>query len=147
MVVAAAGARITAKSVRLAEEHWSGRPTTSSTDFPVDFDRAVFRPQKCGTKTYLNLGHMSLWRLMGAEWTSPYSVPLMVLQTLVGQWDPAWKSPRLLGNAFYGGKRRLGTQLPRVDGVGRDHSSRLNLRTALRVHFFGQLPLVHDTLL
>ena len=23
----------------------------------------------------------------GAEWTSPYSVPLMVLQTLVGQWD------------------------------------------------------------
>ena len=33
MVVAAAGALDHGEVVRLAEEHWSGRPTTSSTDF------------------------------------------------------------------------------------------------------------------
>ena len=54
MVVAAAGALDHEEVVRLAEEHWSGRPTTSSTDFPVDFDRAVFTPTEVRNEPWLN---------------------------------------------------------------------------------------------
>ena len=87
MVVAAAGALDHEEVVRLAEEHWSGRPTTSSTDFPVDFDRAVFTPTEVRNEDLSEpRAHVAL-AFDGAEWTSPYSVPLMVLQTLVGQWD------------------------------------------------------------
>ena len=79
MVVAAAGALDHEEVVRLAEEHWSGRPTTSSTDFPVDFDRAVFTPTEVRNEDLSEpRAHVAL-AFDGAEWTSPYSVPLMVL--------------------------------------------------------------------
>merc|ERR1719326_2366750 len=83
MVVAAAGALDHGEVVRLAEEHWSGRPTTSSTDFPVDFDWAVFTPTEVRNEDLSEpRAHVAL-AFDGAEWTSPYSVPLMVLQTPV----------------------------------------------------------------
>jgi processing peptidase subunit beta len=87
MVVAAAGALDHAEVVELAAEHWSARPTSSQTDFPVDFDRAVFTPTEVRQQDLSEpRAHVAI-AFAGAEWTSPYSVPLMVLQTLVGQWD------------------------------------------------------------
>jgi len=87
MVVAAAGALDHSEVVTLAEKHWSGRPRTSKTDFPVDFDPAVFTPTELRREDKQEpRAHVAI-SFAGAEWTSPYSVPLMVLQTIVGQWD------------------------------------------------------------
>jgi len=87
MVVAAAGAVDHGEIVDLAEKEWSARPRESITDFPTDFDAAVFTPTEVrrfdGAEPR---AHVAL-AYAGAHWTSPYSVPLMVLQTLVGQWD------------------------------------------------------------
>ena len=87
MVVAAAGNLDHARVVDLAVEHWSGRPRESQTTFPVDFDAAKFTANEVRRSDPEEpRAHVAL-AFAGAEWTSKYSVPLMVLQTLVGQWD------------------------------------------------------------
>ena len=67
--------------------YWSGRPRESVTDFPVDFDAARFTPTEVRRLDEAEpRAHVAVaWA--GSEWTSAYAVPLMVLQTLVGQWD------------------------------------------------------------
>mmetsp|Transcript_3906 Transcript_3906/g.11777 ORF Transcript_3906/g.11777 Transcript_3906/m.11777 type:complete len:370 (+) Transcript_3906:1139-2248(+) len=87
MVVAAAGALDHGEVVELADRYWSGRPRESVTDFPVDFDAARFTPTEVRRLDEAEpRAHVAVaWA--GSEWTSAYAVPLMVLQTLVGQWD------------------------------------------------------------
>lgn len=87
MVVAAAGNLDHGAVVDLASEHWGARPRSSQTTFPADFDAAVFTPTEVRRPDADEpRAHVAL-AFSGASWTSKYAVPLMVLQTLLGQWD------------------------------------------------------------
>jgi len=86
-VIVAAGAVDHDEIVALSEKYWSNLPEASRTDFAVDFEPAKFTPEEvrlpdeAEPRTHIGIA------FDGASWTSEYSVPLMVLQTLVGQWD------------------------------------------------------------
>ncbi|KAH8058186.1 hypothetical protein JL722_6037 [Aureococcus anophagefferens] len=106
-MVAAAGNLDHGAVVDLASEHWGARPRSSQTTFPADFDAAVFTPTEVRRPDADEpRAHVAL-AFSGASWTSKYAVPLMVLQTLLGQWDrlnPA-AAPAAPGGAFRGVRR------------------------------------------
>jgi len=88
MLVAAAGAVDHDEITALAEEYFGQQPASSTTNFAVDFDPAVFAAGEVRHPDAANepRAHVAL-AFDGAHWTSPYSLPLMVLQTMLGQWD------------------------------------------------------------
>lgn len=87
MVVVAAGAVDHEEIVGLSAERFSHLPRISQTDFPVNFDAACFTPTQVREPNETEpLAHVAL-AFDGAHWTSEYSMPLMVLQTMLGQWD------------------------------------------------------------
>lgn len=88
MVVAAAGNVDHAELHALSEKHWGHQHSAPLTDFPVDFDAAVFTPSE---KLHHRLGnepdaHVALG-FRGTSWTDERAFHLMVLQTLLGTWD------------------------------------------------------------
>ena len=88
-VVVAAGNVDHEEIVRLSEKHWSGLPRESRTAFATDFDPAKFTPTcvlQQASEAEEPRAHVAI-AFEGSSWTDPFSVPLMVLQTIVGQWD------------------------------------------------------------
>lgn len=87
MVVAAAGQLDHSEIVDLSAKYWSAQPRESRTNFAVDFDAAHFTPTEVRQRDDTEpRAHVAI-AFDGADWTSEYSVPLMVLQTMLGQWD------------------------------------------------------------
>ncbi|KAH8052436.1 hypothetical protein JL720_14913 [Aureococcus anophagefferens] len=84
MVVAAAGNLDHGAVVDLASEHWGARPRSSQTTFPRTSTRPSSRRRVGGPRRRAARASLAF---SGASWTSKYAVPLMVLQTLLGQWD------------------------------------------------------------
>lgn len=87
MVVAAAGALEHKDIVDLSGTYFSKQPRESQTDFAVDFDSARFTPTEMRVfESTEPLAHVCV-AYAGANWTSEFSMPLMVLQTMIGHWD------------------------------------------------------------
>jgi len=89
MLVVAAGAVDHAEIVDLSSEFFGRVPRESQTNFAVDFDPATFTPTEVRLPSSPEeepRAHVAL-AYSGANWTSEYSTPVMVLQHMLGQWD------------------------------------------------------------
>eukprot|EP00633_Aureoumbra_lagunensis_P005309 CAMPEP_0197320132 /NCGR_PEP_ID=MMETSP0891-20130614/57821_1 /TAXON_ID=44058 ORGANISM="Aureoumbra lagunensis, Strain CCMP1510" /NCGR_SAMPLE_ID=MMETSP0891 /ASSEMBLY_ACC=CAM_ASM_000534 /LENGTH=491 /DNA_ID=CAMNT_0042811369 /DNA_START=55 /DNA_END=1530 /DNA_ORIENTATION=+ len=87
MVIAAAGALDHDYIVHLSQKFFGSYPKESRTDFPVDFDQAQFTPTENRIIDHNEpQAHIAL-AYEGAHWTSAFSVPLMILQTMIGYYD------------------------------------------------------------
>ena len=62
-------------------------PKEAPANVVVPDDKAVFRGADIRTRDdSMPLAHVAL-AVEGAEWTSPYAFPLMIMQTMLGSWD------------------------------------------------------------
>lgn len=87
VVVAGAGAVDHEQLVSLADTHLGSLPKEAPANTTVPDDRAIFRGADIRTRDdTMPLAHVAL-SVEGAEWTSPYAFPLMVMQTMLGSWD------------------------------------------------------------
>lgn len=89
MVVAAAGNVDHEEICSLSEKYWSHVPRFSQTDFAVDFDTAKYTPTEIRVQTNSveePLAHVAI-AYEGATWTDEASIPLMIVQTMIGQWN------------------------------------------------------------
>ena len=98
MVIAAAGG-VDHDALVKAAEHFSKLPPTGvSTDELVKQEPAIFT----GSEVRLRdpdqpLVHMAI-AFQGASWTDPDSIPLMVMQTMLGSWDKNSSAGRNMGS-------------------------------------------------
>ncbi|KAJ8610112.1 hypothetical protein CTAYLR_007090 [Chrysophaeum taylorii] len=87
MVVCAAGVVDHDRLVDLSAKHFADQPRVPRTTFAVDFDAAKFTPTEVRLPDANEpKAHVAI-AYDGAKWTSEYSMPLLVLQTMLGQWD------------------------------------------------------------
>ena len=87
MVLAGAGAVDQASLTKLAEQHFGGLPSAPADGLAVPDDKAHFVGSDLRIKDDdVPAAHIAV-AFESAGWTSPHSFPLMVMQTLIGQWD------------------------------------------------------------
>jgi len=87
MVIAGAGAIDHDELCAIAGEHFGGLPTTPTDSLEVAMDPAVFTGSDIRVKFDSDsTAHIAL-AFEGASWTSEYSFPLMLMQTMLGYYD------------------------------------------------------------
>ena len=87
MVVCGAGAVDHAELVELAKQYWGQLPVEPRTSYPTNFDAAVFSGgEKRQFDNTVNEAHISV-AFEGTSWTSPEAFPLMLIQSILGNWD------------------------------------------------------------
>lgn len=91
-VIAAAGAVDHKQLVDLTQKHFGGLPSSSSAvgkELSTQFAPAIFTGSDKRIR-YDSMGeaHIAL-AFQGASWTSEYSFPLMLMQTILGSWNRA----------------------------------------------------------
>lgn len=93
-VIAAAGAVDHKQLTDLTQQHFGGLATSSKDVATSHFEPAVFTGSDKRIR-YDSMGeaHVAL-AFQGASWTSEYSFPLMLMQTLLGSWDRSSASGR-----------------------------------------------------
>ena len=88
-VIAGAGAVDHKQLVELTEKHFGKIPQAPKTGSPTFMEPAVFTgSDKRIRYDSMKEAHVAL-AFQGASWTSEYSFPLMVIQTMLGSWDRA----------------------------------------------------------
>lgn len=87
-VIAAAGAVDHKQLVDLTEKHFGSLPTTpQGSTASKSFEPAIFTgSDKRIRYDSMSEAHVAL-AFQGASWTSEYSFPLMLIQTILGSWD------------------------------------------------------------
>jgi len=87
MVIAGAGAIDHGELCALAGDHFGGLPTTPKGSVEIAMDPAVFTGSDIRVKFDSdNTAHVAI-AFEGASWTSEYSFPLMLMQTMLGFYD------------------------------------------------------------
>lgn len=86
-VIAAAGAVDHKQLVDLTEKHFGSLPTQPQGNASRSFEPAIFTgSDKRIRYDSMSEAHIAL-AFQGASWTSEYSFPLMLIQTILGSWD------------------------------------------------------------
>lgn len=86
-VIAGAGAVDHKQLVELTEKHFGKLPTQPQGSAARSFEPAIFTGSDKRIRfDSMNEAHVAL-AFQGASWTSEYSFPLMLMQTILGSWD------------------------------------------------------------
>ena len=86
-VVAGAGAVDHKQLTELTEKHFGGLPTASKGGLSIAMEPAIFTGSDKRIRfDSMNEAHIAL-AFQGASWTSPFALPLMLMQTILGSWD------------------------------------------------------------
>jgi len=101
-VIAAAGAVDHQQLTDLTSTYFGGLATNPPGSLALKYEPAVFTGSDKRIR-YDSMGeaHIAL-AFQGASWTSEYSFPLMVMQTLLGSWDRASAAGRNIGSKMAG---------------------------------------------
>jgi len=87
MVVAGAGAIDHTQLTDLSEQYFGGLPTTPKDGLVVPEDKAIYTGSDVRVKNdSLGEAHVAI-AFESAGWTDPKAFPLMIMQTLLGNWD------------------------------------------------------------
>jgi len=97
-VIAGAGAVDHKQLTDLTQKHFGGLASTSKVAAASTFEPAIFTGSDKRIR-YDSMGeaHIAL-AFQGASWTSEYSFPLMIMQTLLGSYDRASPAGRNIGS-------------------------------------------------
>jgi processing peptidase subunit beta len=86
-VIAGAGAVDHKQLTELTEKHFGSLPSAPKSSVSVAMEPAIFTGSDKRIRfDSMGEAHVAL-AFQGASWTSPFAVPLMLLQTILGSWD------------------------------------------------------------
>ena len=86
-VIAGAGAVDHQQLTDLTEKHFGGLPSSSTSSLALKMEPAIFTGSDKRIRfDSMGEAHVAL-AFQGASWTSPFALPLMLMQTILGSWD------------------------------------------------------------